>query len=462
MISLDEALLKEKKVLEWYKNNNKELLIPSPITEKKVFNRIGITTPYSFRSLGYLRFYPRDFIVEEISNEKKLSEIEPKEKDIYPTPPFCLGCNLVKTGISTFDAVNLLADVLEIKVGRITYAGLKDTNALTSQKIVFLDLNAEIFEKIKKISLPNLFLTNFHIKEKGISPGGLFGNRFTIFIRAKDKINEQQFFENLEKIKREGFLNFYSTQRFGVPRFLSHFLGKLILQGKYEETIFNFFTKCGLQETPLIKKKREEAKKVFGNWKKMEEIFLELPFTFRNELHLLSYLKENPTDFTGALIFFKDQTRIWVYAYSSYLFNKLLSLEGLDIPEKIPLLLSDDPNDRKIYQFWLEKNRIGNFKRNIHPFRFLKLTRRFVKTRIFPEKVLFKIVPEGVVLSFILEKGVYATAFLANFFEIKEGLPLPEWVRQEKYDTKKLLNVGSVEAVEKNLGESISSRLVLF
>lgn len=455
-------ITKEQKALKRYKENEPEVLIPPQLEEKETLARIGVNANFPFHEPGYIKFYPADFIVEEITEKNEISEIEPAQKEFAPSFPLNLGCNLIKSGISTFDAINILANSLQIKNGRITYAGLKDVNAITSQKIVFQSLNPDIFEQIKKVSLPNAFLTNFSTEKKGLSIGDLSGNRFTILVRTKDEISEQKLFQAIEKVKAEGFLNFYSTQRFGTPRFLSHFLGMLILQGKYEETIYNFFTKEGLQETPLIIEKRKKAEESFGDWKKMEEIFSELPFTFRNELHLLTYLKREPEDFIGALIFFKDQTKFWVYSYASFLFNQIISQKNAELPEKIPLLLSYHPDDLEIYRFWLENDKIHNFANNIRPFRFIKLERRYVKTRIFPKNVLLKIIPEGTALSFTLEKGVYATTFLGNFFEVKEGLPLPDWVKTGEIDTKKLLGIGSLEAVREIFKENISSRVVLF
>ncbi|MCD6094357.1 tRNA pseudouridine(13) synthase TruD [bacterium] len=462
MLSLSEAQLKEREVLKYYKKNNPNVLITPSLSEKEILSRIGINVSLPIRPQGYIRFYPQDFIVEEISKEGEISKIEPKENVFSPSFPFHLSCDLIKVGLSTFDALNSLADNLQIKLGRISYRGLKDVNAITSQKIAFLDLNCEIFEKIKNLSLPYIFLTNFNIQTKPLLRGDLFGNRFTIFIRTNGAVNERWFSQNLEKIEKEGFLNFYHTQRFGTPRFLSHILGKLILQGEYEKAVFEFFTEKGLQEIPLIKQKRQEVKKNFGDWRKAEKIFSELPFTFRNEILLLSYLKENPKDFIGALIFFKDQTKFWVYSYASYLFNQILSLKGLELPAEIPLFLSDKIKDRKIYEFWLEKDGIQDFQNNIRPFRFLRLQRRFVKTKVFPQNVLFKIVPEGVILSFILEKGAYATTFLMNLFEIFQGLPLPDWVNPQEYDIKKLLGIGSIRAVKEIFGEVISSPMVLY
>lgn len=451
MSSLFEAWLKEKEVLEHYKKIKPEFFVVPAVSEKELLSRIGITFSFPPRPQGYIRFYFQDFIVEEVSKEGIVSEVEPKEKRAKAPPSFpChIGCNLIKVGISTFDALNLLADTLRIKIRRITYAGLKDLNALTSQKIIFLDLNQEIFEKTKKLSLDNLFLTNFSIEKKGLLRGDLLGNRFSLFVRTKEKVDERIFLQNINRIEKEGFLNFYSVQRFGTPRFISHLLGKLILEGKYKEAILNFFANPGLQEIPLLNEKRKEAKKCFGKWERMEKVFSELPFTFRNELQLLSFLKENPEDFTGALIFFKDQAKFWIYSYASYLFNQLLSLEKLELPEKISLFLSDDERDVKIFRFWLKKDRTIDFKKNIKPFKFLRLKRRFVKSKIFPKEISFKIFPEGVAISFILEKGVYATTFLMNLFQIKEGLPLPDWIKKKEYDVKEILSIGSIKETRK-------------
>lgn len=460
--SLYNLFKREREILENYKKKKPHLFIPLQIPEKDILSRIGIKIPFPSRPKGYLRLYPQDFIVEEISKTGEISEIEPKKKKLSPSFPSHLGCNLVKVKTSTLDAVNFLAHTLQIKIRRITYAGLKDTNALTSQQIIFLDVSSELFNKIKKLSCPNLFLSNFGIKKEYLSPGRLFGNRFFIFIRTEKEIDKELFSQILKKIKKEGFLNFYFSQRFGEPRLINHILGKLILQGKYKKAVFNFLINSGLSEVPLIKKKREEAKNFWGDWQKMEKIFSEFPFTFRNEISVLSYLKKNPTDFLGALISIKDMTQIFIFSYVSYLFNQILSLslEGLELPEKIPLFLSPDPRDRMVYRFWLKKEGIENFERNIQPFiKFFKLKRRFVKTRIFPKDLLSKIFPEGVALCFILEKGAYATTFLTNLFVLKEGLPVPNWVKTKEYDMKKEFKLGTIKEVKNLLGKEFFSKI---
>lgn len=457
--SLHLLFKREREVFEKYKKLKPQLFIPFKVSEKELFSWIGIKINFPYRPIGYFRLYFQDFIVEEILDNGEISEVLLKEnKILLPSPPFTLYANLIKVGISTTEAIFHLAKYLNLNPNKIHYAGIKDVFALTSQKIALPNIDAEIFEKIKKFSSPNFLLTNFSFGKGTIQPGQLFGNRFTIFIRTKEKIDEKWISQKLEEIEKEGFLNFYQVQRFGTPRFLSHILGKLILQGRYKEAIFTFLFEPGLKGIPFIKRIRERAKKLAPNWKEVEKLFQKFPYTFRNELRLLSYLKKHPRDFIGALVFFKDQTTLWIYAYSSYLFNLFLSFtKKTELPENIPLFLSSNPKDWEIYKPWLKRDKIENFPNSIKPFRFIILKERLIKTKVFPQKVKYKILPEGVIFSFVLEKGVYATTFLTNFFEIETGEPIPDWVKIKEYDLKKELKMGSIQKIKEILGQDIFS-----
>ena len=134
MLSLAEAQFKEQKAFEYYKKTNPAVLNPISFSEKEIFSRIGINVSFSNRYDGYIRFYPQDFIVEEISINKEISKIEPKENILSPPEHFHLYCDLIKIGIST--------------------------------RFVFLDCNPALFEKIKKISSNDVFLSNFSIGKK--------------------------------------------------------------------------------------------------------------------------------------------------------------------------------------------------------------------------------------------------------------------------------------------------------
>lgn len=455
-MSLRELFEKEREVFEGYKKTNPELFVSPETQETELLFHIGIGIDFKSRLKGYLRLYFHDFIVEELSVNREISEIEPRERRIkVPSDPFTLYCGLIKVGISTKAAISSLANELGIGANKIGYAGLKDVKALTSQRIAFPNIDSEIFEKIKGLSFQNIFLTNFSIGKGSLQPGQMLGNRFTILVRTKPGAGKKKVIENIKKMEKEGFLNLYYFQRFGTPRLLSHQLGKLILEGKYKEAVFSFLFERGMKGLPLIDKIRKEAESSH-NWNEVERIFSELPYTFRNELRFTSYLKEHPRNFIGALFFLKDQTSLWVYSYTSYLFNLLLSLDKkMDLPDEIPLPLSNNQKDLDIYKFWLEKDDIKDFQKSLKYFPFIVLKRRLIKSRIFPQELQYKILPEGIIISFILKKGAYATTFLMNLFEVKKGLPRPEWVKTKEYDIKKELKIGSLEKAKEILGEDI-------
>lgn len=457
-ISNFDLYKKEREFFERYKKEKPELFLSPKIPEKEILSQIGIEYEFHKRQKGYLRLYPQDFIVEEVSENGEIVQVAPKETKIQVPESFpcTLYANLVKVGISTSSAISQLATFLKISTNKIGYAGLKDIKAITSQRIAISNINLDTFSNIKKFSSPNFFLTDFSFGKGTIALGQLFGNKFTIFIRTEKEIEKEQISEKIKEIEEKGFLNFYGPQRFGTPRLLAHYFGKLILQEKYKEAILSFLFEPGLKTIPLISQIRKEAEKLAPNWQEIEENFKKFPYTFREELKLLTFLKKNPSYFIGALNFLRDQTTIWIYAYASYLFNLLLSLEKeIELPEKIPLLLSDNPKDWEIYKFWLKEDQIENFQKAISPFRFIVLKRRLVKTRIFPQKIQFKILPEGVILSFVLEKGAYATTFLMNIFELETGELIPEWVSLKEIDIKKELGIGSIEKVKEILGKDI-------
>ncbi|MFA5318391.1 MAG: tRNA pseudouridine(13) synthase TruD [Patescibacteria group bacterium] len=441
--SANQLLQEEKDKIDRLRLEKPELFMNErAFEEDDVLPNIGITSLEKNRPAGYIRFQPQDFIVEEMQLSGEISCIEPKEEKIdEQNGSNTLFADLIKIGIPTIEATSRLANSLQIPVNKIGYAGIKDARALTSQKISISKIK---YENLKDKKFESFFLSNFYYDKGSVEKSHLAGNRFTIFVRTENKIEESYLKEKLTEFKNNGILNYYQTQRFGGIRLMSHILGKLILQKKYERTIEVLLTEPGLYDIPIIINVREKAKKYYGDWKKMKNIFSELPRIFQVELRALEYLIKNNDNFIGALIHIQDQTTLWVYAYASLLFNRYLS-ENPDLNKEIPLLLSDKKEDRKIYQKWLDKNKILNIEEALFPFKFIKLQNRPTPTKIFPEDIMFMSTSAGVIVSFFLPKGAYATTFLTNLFKLREGNPVPEWINPVECDTKKLLKIGTCE-----------------
>lgn len=406
-------------------------------------SRIGIVLPHPPIGRGFIKYYPFDFIVEEI---KKGSQIVSVDYEPISPPrnqgPF-LTADLVKIGISTVDALKELAAILKIKETQIGYGGIKDAIALTSQRLSFSSIKPE---SLLALPTTNYFLKNLEFSDQAISMNSILGNRFTIVIRTQDPIDEKALSEKIENLSREGFWNFYWMQRFG-NRLLSHWWGLLLLQGKEERVVRSYLCEPGPNESAFFVKLRQLANTKFENWEEIIDLYKPFEFTLRNELTLLQYLKEFRHDYTGALRTISEQVKLWLYAYASFLFNKTLSIyaNGMNsVPKELPLLLSNNPKDIEVYKQFLEADKVpSDFGQRIKRFDFIRLLSRKVETKFFAKIHNYEVVPEGVVISFDLPKGSYATTFLSQIFSLDPTIS--NQLSANQIDPKNVLHIGSIQ-----------------
>ncbi|MEI6627034.1 MAG: tRNA pseudouridine(13) synthase TruD [bacterium] len=452
-------LAKQKSFLDKLQKEQPSLFtIEQILDEETTLKNIGITTLSNNRPDGYIKLYPQDFIVEEVRQNGTISVIEPK--DDFPLAQDgkkTLYCNLVKANVSTIDAIARLAKALNLAPEKIGYAGIKDNQAITSQLIALPNINAG---QITRLKTESFFLTNFYYGTGSLNVADLTGNSFTILVRTKEKIDQEHLKREFKKIKDNGFLNFYQTQRFGTPRLIGHHLGKMILQGNYEHAIKAFLLYSSIHDLKLVRMIRTEAQQLYGYWDKMKKVFASMPVTFQHELKILSHLEQHPQDFIGALHAVKDQSTLWIYAYPSYLFNLLLSENQNNLPPELPLLLNDNEKDIALYQNYLTRDGITNFAKALKPFKFIQLKRRLTPTRVYPKNIMFMSTDEGVICHFDLDKGSYATSFLMNLFKLSNGLPYPAWTKKTPCDIKKYLQLGTNAEVVKRLGDYIKREQV--
>ncbi len=451
----------QQAVLDKLKNERPELLLPQKqFDESGYLPQIGITGLSVDRPAGYLRYYPQDFIVEEVLSAITASQIEPDD-----TPPQRSGkkptlyADLVKVGISSLEALDRLSAGLNLHSTKLGYAGIKDSNALTSQRVSF---SKSSYEEIKDKKIDGLFLTRFSYEPGRVVRSNLLGNKFTILVRTKEKIERDWLTKKMSIIKKDGFLNYYQVQRFGGDKLVSHLLGREILRKDYENAVKTCLLFGSDYEIKLAYDLRQEAAKHYGDWRKMAEILSLLPYSLRYELDLLRYLRYQPQDFIGALISIKEQTTLWVYAYASWLFNNYLSQAAAEkkaLSENLPLITSNDPAEQRLYAPWLERDNITDIAGALAPFDFIKLMSRPTPSRIFPKENMAMIIEAGVIFHFFLGKGAYATTYLMNMFKLQEGLPIPEWIHKEPGDLKKLLGLGTSAPAEERLKKYIFSQI---
>lgn len=434
------------------------------IDDQNFLERYGIFIPEKKKlPLGYLKLWPQDFIVEEITLDGEQTNVFPdkfiskKREFLYEEP--IIWATLVKCNLSTIEAVEELARYLGISPGQIKYAGIKDKHAITSQLI---SIKGGDIEKVHQLSPVYFFLKDIFSGKKENYLGNLRGNQFTILIRTEKPLLEKDFLAKLKEIEKKGFYNFYYLQRFGIPRLINAQCGLAVLKGDYQRAIKIAFCQPGERELFYFQSLRKEVENLWGDWEEIEKIIEFFPDTFRDERQMISHLIDHPTDFVGALNQIPRVVQLWLTSFSALLFNKKLSAllkEGEKLPPTLPLVISPERRDWLFYQEYLKE--LGVFSqtfvlKNLKPFEEITIRKREQKTIEKTQILGWKVLPEGVILNFNLPKGCYATTFLSHLFNLVSGA-LPKKFSNLPIDTKANLKQQSLEEILNKFSDVVST-----
>lgn len=247
---------------------------------------------------------PEDFVVREIFEKQMKGE---EEKGFY------IWFTLKKTNWDLFRALKLISRKLGVSIKRFGYAGVKDKRAITYQRVSAWSVPVE---RLKEIRIKDIELSGFENKKERINLGDLKANSFEIVIRDIGEKEKNRMEKNLEIVKKNGFVNYFGEQRFGI-RNNTHLVGKEILKNNLKEAVWTYLTHEGDE--------KEEMRRFRENLRKTKDLKLglkECPGLLRNELALLNHLVKNPNDYAGALRKIpKKFRRMFVHAYQSYLWN---------------------------------------------------------------------------------------------------------------------------------------------
>jgi tRNA pseudouridine13 synthase len=290
---------------------------------------------------GNIKFFPEDFIVEEIGVNGRIytagyNFIEAITDMLPKTKKEHVHCTLVKRNYTTERAISQLSHALRVSRTRIGFAGTKDKKAVTSQRISVWNVD---LQKIKDVKLKDMLLKNFSYEDQRINLGDLSGNRFTITIRdIKDTKTLMEKMFNFSSKLHNGIPNFFGPQRFGVQRTVNHLIGKQLLLGNFEGAAMIFLTSPG-DENPEAKSAREFAAKHWGEWGEILKIW---PRTLGLEAAVINYLLKYPNDYANAIRKLpKNIRRMFIHAFQSLLFNKTLSFlmeNKIKVPKQLPLI----------------------------------------------------------------------------------------------------------------------------
>jgi len=122
-----------------------------------------------------------------------------------------------KTGENTDWVAKSLAQIADVKRRDVSFAGMKDRNAITSQwfSVQMPGREAPAWQQaLNDKGLVSVKVLEEYRHDRKLKRGALKGNQFKLIIRDFNG-SENQLADSIERIKNQGVPNYYGAQRFG-------------------------------------------------------------------------------------------------------------------------------------------------------------------------------------------------------------------------------------------------------
>ncbi|CAJ1953441.1 unnamed protein product [Cylindrotheca closterium] len=267
---------------------------------------------------------------------------------MYPN----LLCVIRKRRVEHLSMLHRITQTVRCRQSDIGIAGIKDMQAVTYQFCTFRDTKTHrILSRLGQLERQGIQLGNFYRVDWVLNNGDLDGNEFEICIRNVKRINvtvaeAERATESLvecqtshvermtERIRHNGFINFFGPQRVGAPgeSGASAFkIGHLMLQQDFKGAIDvlmmgrTTFHREGEQES-------EAARKVRQIWKETGDPSAALDALSGGDLmprerSVLKGLKRYGTDqpLQALQCLSYSMRTFWINAYQSYVWNQAAS-----------------------------------------------------------------------------------------------------------------------------------------
>ena len=274
---------------------------------------------------GRLKIRFEDFVVEEISADQTALGVQDwSEATEKPQTPEGESNRFVtftvqKMGLSTMDVANIIAASLRISRTHVTYAGLKDKRAITTQS---MSVPSKSVESLLTMELSRIDIRNVHYTRHPVHIGDLWGNRFTILI--KDITSDcDSALEAAGQLREQSLLNYFGVQRFGVTRPNTHLVGKALIKRDFENAVHAMLSTTSEYESEELTNVRLQLSENLTPTEKMIESF---PEDMGYEKAVMRELIKHPGDFERAITKVPPRVlTLQAHAFQSYLFNRILS-----------------------------------------------------------------------------------------------------------------------------------------
>jgi len=241
--------------------------------------------------------------------ERPLYELEGAGPHLY--------FEVTKRGITTLEAIQQLANYMDVSKKDVGRAGRKDAQAVTTQRMSIEHADEEQLSEFESDEI-EVSVLDWHRNK--LQPGHLLGNQFSIRLREFDKERADRLDRVIDRLYQYGVPNYFGEQRFGRRGDTAE-LGELLLRDQLEEFVDKLLGNPRPADPEPIRKARrryeqQQYERAMDCWPSGEGI---------HRRALATYMDRGaPKPVLSALP--KSRRRLFVEAFQSRLFNKQVAL----------------------------------------------------------------------------------------------------------------------------------------
>lgn len=222
---------------------------------------------------------------------------------------------LSKRGLGTPEAVQAILRTWNLPRQRISYGGMKDRHAVTTQYVSIQNgPRSDIEERSFCLEYQGQIARPFVASD-------IRSNRFEIRLRAISEPKRLEYESRISLASQHGIVNYFDDQRFGSIGISGELIGVAWCKGNYERALYLALAEPNTHDRPREKGQKEILRRCWGDWVACKE---RLDRSHRRSI--VTYLVDHPNDFKRALALVRQDLRgIYAAAFQSWVWNRWLS-----------------------------------------------------------------------------------------------------------------------------------------
>ncbi len=275
-----------------------------------------------------LRRLPEDFQVDE-QTDFELSG-----------GPFAV-YRLTKQSIGTPEAIAAIVERWKVPRRRISYGGLKDRHAITSQHLTIQH------GPKKPLRQSSFELSYLGQAERPFQPADITANQFRIVMRHMNAAAAESAEQAAVEVSRSGLPNYFDDQRFGSLAKSGEWIARAWCLGDWERALWLALADPHRDDRSKEKEQKRILREFWGRWVECKQAL-----SRSHRRSIVTYMADReavdkPLDFRGAFTRLSVDLRgLYLSAYQSAIWNRVLNRlveQQLSPTERVAVRLLSGP-----------------------------------------------------------------------------------------------------------------------